>query len=112
MPISETGDKARASDTQAEQGHVLWSRAAPAMNPPKTSQLPSKPPGRSQAHAVCQSVVVGRCVSCADHKGDSVRARRRAWQAAFTIGGGGRMMYSITGASVPACGDHSAGALV
>ena len=31
---------------------------------------------------------------------------------AFTIGGGGRMMYSITEASVPASGDHSAGGLV
>ena len=76
----------RLSATQAEQGHILWSRAAPAMSPPKTSQLPSKPPGRSQAHAVCQSVVVGRCVSCADHKGDSVRARSRAWQAASPLG--------------------------
>ena len=57
-------------------------------------------------------MVAGRCVTCTDHKGDRVRARSKAWQAAFTIGGGGRMMYSITGAFVPACGDHSAGELV
>eukprot|EP00964_Phaeocystis_antarctica_P134078 scaffold98315_cov64-Phaeocystis_antarctica.AAC.2 len=77
--------RAQLSATHRDQVHV-WSRA-PAMSPPKTSQLPSKPPGRSQAHAVCQSVVVAACdlgpirraAACAQGDSGSGIYHRRWW---------------------------------